>query len=172
MTIGDNVLIGPNCVISDSDIGSESIIKANSVLENAVVGAHCSVGPFARLRPGTNLDDKVVVGNFVEIKKTKMGTGSKASHLTYLGDSFIGTGVNIGAGTITCNYDGINKFTTEIADGAFIGSNASLVAPVKIGARATIGAGSTITKDVKSGDLALGRGKQKSIHNWEKPGKQ
>ncbi len=172
VTIGDNVVIGPNCVISDSNIGSESIIKANSVLENVIVGAHCSVGPFARLRPGTNLDDKVAVGNFVEIKKTKIGKGSKASHLTYLGDSLIGAGVNIGAGTITCNYDGINKFTTEIADGAFIGSNASLVAPVKIGARATIGAGSTITKDVEPDNLALGRGKQKSIPNWEKPDKQ
>ena len=169
VTLGDDVIIGPNCVITDSQIGAGSVIKANSVLEQAIVGERCSIGPFARLRPGTELNDEVAVGNFVEIKKSKLGKGSKASHLTYLGDSSIGEGVNIGAGTITCNYDGVNKFETHIGDGAFIGSNSALVAPVTIGARSTIGAGSTITKDVDADVLALGRGKQKTIANWQRP---
>ncbi|MBT5198435.1 MAG: bifunctional UDP-N-acetylglucosamine diphosphorylase/glucosamine-1-phosphate N-acetyltransferase GlmU, partial [Gammaproteobacteria bacterium] len=155
-----------------SQIGTGSVIKANSVLERAIVGELCSVGPFARLRPGAELEDEVAVGNFVEIKKSKLGKGSKASHLTYLGDSSIGAGANIGAGTITCNYDGVNKYETYIGDGAFIGSNSSLVAPVRIGAGATIGAGSTITKDVEANVLALGRGKQKSIANWQRPTKK
>jgi len=172
VTIGDDVAIGPNCVITDSQIGTGSVIKANSVLERAIVGERCSVGPFARLRPGAELEDEVAVGNFVEIKKTKLGKGSKASHLAYLGDSSIGAGANIGAGTITCNYDGVNKYETYIGDGAFIGSNSSLVAPVRIGAGATIGAGSTITKDVEANVLALGRGKQKSIANWQRPTKK
>ena len=172
ITIGDDVVIGPNCVITDSQIGTGSVIKANSVLEQTIVGDHCSVGPFARLRPGSELADQVAVGNFVEIKKSKLGKGSKASHLTYLGDSSIGAGVNIGAGTITCNYDGANKYQTYIGEGAFIGSNSSLVAPLNIGAGATIGAGSTITKDVDPNVLALGRGKQKSIANWQRPTKK
>ena len=172
ITIGDDVVIGPNCVITDSKIGTGSVIKANSVLERTIVGDHCSVGPFARLRPGSELADQVAVGNFVEIKKSKLGKGSKASHLTYLGDSSIGAGVNIGAGTITCNYDGANKYQTNIGEGAFIGSNSSLVAPLNIGAGATIGAGSTITKDVDANVLALGRGKQKSIANWQRPTKK
>ena len=172
ITIGDDVVIGPNCVITDSQIGIGSVIKANSVLEQTIVGDHCSVGPFARLRPGSELADQVAVGNFVEIKKSKLGKGSKASHLTYLGDSSIGAGVNIGAGTITCNYDGANKYQTYIGEGAFIGSNSSLVAPLNIGAGATIGAGSTITKDVDPNVLALGRGKQKSIANWQRPTKK
>ena len=172
ITIGDDVVIGPNCVITDSKIGTGSVIKANSVLEQTIVGDHCSVGPFARLRPGSELADQVAVGNFVEIKKSKLGKGSKASHLTYLGDSSIGAGVNIGAGTITCNYDGANKYQTNIGEGAFIGSNSSLVAPLNIGAGATIGAGSTITKDVDPNVLALGRGKQKSIANWQRPTKK
>ena len=130
------------------------------------------MGPFARLRPGAELEDEVAVGNFVEIKKSKLGIGSKASHLTYLGDASIGAGVNVGAGTITCNYDGVNKFTTHIGDGSFIGSNSSLVAPVSIGAGATVGAGSTITKDVEANELALARGKQKSIANWRRPEKK
>jgi bifunctional UDP-N-acetylglucosamine pyrophosphorylase/glucosamine-1-phosphate N-acetyltransferase len=159
-------------VIKDSQIGTGSVIKSNSVLEEAIVGECCSVGPFARLRPGAELEDEVVVGNFVEIKKSKLGIGSKASHLTYLGDASIGAGVNVGAGTITCNYDGVNKFTTHIGDGAFIGSNSSLVAPVSIGAGATVGAGSTITKDVEANELALARGKQKSIANWLRPEKK
>lgn len=172
VTLGKDVTIGSNCLITDSIIGAGSVIKPNSVLEQVIVGERCTVGPFARLRPGAELGDEAAVGNFVEIKKTKLGKGSKASHLTYLGDSTIGSGVNIGAGTITCNYDGVNKYQTLIGDGAFIGSNSSLVAPVSIGAGATIGAGSTITKDVEENVLALGRGKQKSITNWLKPTKQ
>lgn len=170
--LGDHVSIGPNCLISDAVIGSGSVIKANSVIEGAEVKANCSVGPFARLRPGAVLCDGAAVGNFVEVKKTVMGEGSKASHLTYLGDATIGAGVNIGAGTITCNYDGVNKFETHIGDGAFIGSNASLVAPVVIGAGATIGAGSTITKQVDEDALAIGRGRQTSIKDWQRPTKK
>jgi len=172
VTLADNVSIGPNCVITDSSIGEGSVIKANSVLEQATVGDHCSVGPFARLRPGAFLTSEVSVGNFVEVKKTTMGRGSKASHLTYLGDSTIGEEVNIGAGTITCNYDGVNKFQTNIGDGAFIGSNSSLVAPVSIGKGSTVGAGSTITKDVDADVLAVGRGKQISVKNWQRPTKK
>lgn len=172
VTLADNVTIGPNCVISDSTIGEGSVIKANSVLEQATVGDQCSVGPFARLRPGANLVSEVAVGNFVEVKKTTMGRGSKASHLTYLGDSTIGEEVNIGAGTITCNYDGVNKFETHIGDRAFIGSNSSLVAPVTIGSGATVGAGSTISKDVDADVLAVGRGKQISVKNWQRPTKK
>lgn len=170
--LGDNVQIGPNCVITDSTIGAETVIKANSILEQAIVGDHCSVGPFARLRPGANLTGDVAIGNFVEVKKTTLGKGSKASHLTYLGDTTVGADVNIGAGTITCNYDGVNKFETHIGDGAFIGSNSSLVAPVSIGAGSTVGAGSTITKDVDPQVLAVGRGKQISLSNWQRPEKK
>ena len=172
VTLGDDVQIGPNCVITDSTIGAGSVIKANSVLEEATVGDQCSVGPFARLRPGANLTTEVSVGNFVEVKKTTMGRGSKASHLTYLGDTIVGEEVNIGAGTITCNYDGVNKFETHIGDGAFIGSNSALVAPVSIGAGSTVGAGSTITKDVESQVLAVSRGKQIAVSNWQRPTKQ
>lgn len=170
--LGDHVTIGPNCVITDAVIGAGSVIKANSVIEGAEVRANCSVGPFARLRPGALLCDSAAVGNFVEVKKTTLGAGSKASHLTYLGDATIGAGVNIGAGTITCNYDGVNKFETHIGDGAFIGSNSSLVAPVVIGAGATIGAGSTITKQVEEDALAIGRGRQTSIKDWQRPTKK
>ncbi len=170
--LADDVSIGPNCVITDSTIGEGSVIKANSVLEQATVGDQCSVGPFARLRPGATLTSEVSVGNFVEVKKTVMGRGSKASHLSYLGDTTIGEEVNIGAGTITCNYDGVNKFETYIGDGAFIGSNSALVAPVSIGAGSTVGAGSTITKDVDADVLAVGRGKQMAIKNWQRPEKK
>lgn len=167
--LGDGVRIGPNCVIKDTVIGAGSVIKANSVTEGATIGSNCSVGPFARLRPGAVLADEVGIGNFVEVKKTTLGRGSKASHLAYLGDSTLGEGVNIGAGTITCNYDGVNKYETHIGDGAFIGSNSSLVAPVTIGAGSTVGAGSTITKDVDEQVLAIGRGKQVTISNWQRP---
>jgi bifunctional UDP-N-acetylglucosamine pyrophosphorylase/glucosamine-1-phosphate N-acetyltransferase len=170
--LGDNVTIGPNCIIKDSNIGDGSTIKANSVVDEAVVGAGCSVGPFARLRPGSDLGDEVSIGNFVEVKKSKLGRGSKASHLAYLGDATIGEEVNIGAGTITCNYDGANKYETHIGDAAFIGSNSALVAPVKIGAGSTVGAGSTITKDVEAEVLVVGRGRQKSISNWDRPVKK
>ena len=168
VTLGDNVIISSNCIIKDSTIADGSVIKPNSMLEEATIGEHCSVGPFARLRPGAHLVNTVSVGNFVEVKKTKMGQGAKASHLSYLGDAEIGVGVNIGAGTITCNYDGVNKHVTEIEDNVFVGSNSSLVAPVKIGEGATIGAGSTITHDVKGG-LAIGRGRQKIFENWKGP---
>ena len=171
VVLGDEVVIGPNVVIRDSRIGAGAEIKANSVLEGAVVGAGCSVGPFARLRPGTVLAEGVGVGNFVEIKKSSIGKGSKANHLAYLGDSTLGEGVNVGAGTITCNYDGVDKHETHIGDGAFIGSNAALVAPVKVGAGATVGAGSTITQDVEAEALAVGRGKQRAIAGWHGPRK-
>jgi bifunctional UDP-N-acetylglucosamine pyrophosphorylase/glucosamine-1-phosphate N-acetyltransferase len=132
----------------------------------------CTIGPFARLRPGTELAEGVHIGNFVETKKARLGRGSKANHLTYLGDADIGAGVNVGAGTITCNYDGVNKFVTRIEDGAFIGSNSSLVAPVTIGADATIGAGSVITKDAPAGRLSVARGRQETIEGWKRPKKR
>ncbi len=172
VVLDDGVSVGPNCTITDSHIGTASVIKANSVIESAVVAANCSVGPFARLRPGAVLGEAAGVGNFVEIKKTTLGPGSKASHLSYLGDSTIGAGVNIGAGTITCNYDGVNKHETHIGDGAFIGSNSALVAPVSIGDGATVGAGSTISKDVEPDVLAVARGKQVSISSWQRPRKK
>lgn len=170
--LADNVHIEPGCVIRNSIIGEGAIIKAHSILENAVVAAGCEVGPFARLRPGTELQENARVGNFVEIKKTVIGKGSKVNHLSYVGDSRIGDGVNVGAGTITCNYDGVNKFQTVIGDGAFIGSNSSLVAPVTIGRGATTGAGSTITKDIPDEQLAVARGKQRNIEGWQRPVKE
>ncbi|MBA54347.1 MAG: UDP-N-acetylglucosamine diphosphorylase/glucosamine-1-phosphate N-acetyltransferase [Pseudomonadales bacterium] len=171
-SLGDNVQIGPNCLIQNSTIGSNSVIKANSVLENAVVGKDCDIGPYARLRPGTKLSDQVKIGNFVETKNIQMGMASKANHLTYLGDSVIGKDVNIGAGTITCNYDGANKHQTVIGDNAFIGSNSSLVAPVEIGEGATIGAGSTISKDAKGHALTVTRAKQVTLESWTRPTKK
>jgi UDP-N-acetylglucosamine pyrophosphorylase (EC 2.7.7.23)/glucosamine-1-phosphate N-acetyltransferase (EC 2.3.1.157) len=170
--LGEGVVIESNCVLRNCKIGAGSRIKANSVIEEAVLAENCAVGPFARLRPGADLAEGAQVGNFVEIKKTRMGKGSKASHLTYLGDAQIGAGVNIGAGTITCNYDGVNKFVTEIDDGAFIGSNSSLVAPVRVGKNATVGAGSTVTKSVEDEELAVARGKQRNISGWQRPVKK
>ena len=170
--LADGVSIGPNCIIKDSIIGANTIIKADSILDETVTEAECSVGPFARLRPGTMLKHKVAVGNFVEVKKSTLGEGTKASHLSYLGDSTIGSAVNIGAGTITCNYDGVNKFETHIGNDVFVGSNSSLVAPVTISEGVTIGAGSTITKDVEADVLAIGRGRQKIISNWQRPVKK
>ena len=170
--IGDDVVIGPNCYIKDSKIGAGSVIKANSVLEEAVLEEGCDVGPFARLRPGTVLSEKAKVGNFVETKKAHIGKGSKVNHLSYIGDSEIGEKVNVGAGTITCNYDGVNKSKTVMGDGVFIGSNSSLVAPVNIGANATVGAGSVITGDVGAEELAVARGKQRNISGWKRPTKK
>ena len=170
--LADNVYIEPGCVIRNSVIGEGAIIKAHSILEDAVVAAGCEVGPFARLRPGTELKEKARVGNFVETKKTVIGKGSKVNHLSYVGDSDVGDEVNVGAGTITCNYDGVNKFRTVIGDGAFIGSNSSLVAPVTIGSGATTGAGSTITKDIPDEQLAVARGKQRNIEGWQRPVKK
>ncbi len=170
--IGNNVYIGPNCVITDSKIGDNTTIKANSVLEDAVIAGDSDIGPFARLRPGTELGKGAKIGNFVETKKVKVGEGSKINHLSYVGDAELGAGVNVGAGTITCNYDGVNKSKTTIGDGAFIGSNTSLVAPVTVASDATVGAGSTVAKDVGQGELAVARAKQRNISNWQKPVKK
>ncbi len=172
VVIGDRVTVGPNCLIRNARIGSGTHIEANSVVDGAVVGEECQVGPFARLRAGTELAARAKVGNFVETKKAYVGEGSKVNHLTYIGDSRIGKGVNVGAGTITCNYDGVNKFQTVMKDGAFIGSNSSLVAPVTIGENATVGAGSVVTKDVPDQGLAVARGQQRNIQNWSRPEKK
>ena len=169
--IGSNVTIGANCILIDSIIEDNATVHANSILEQAIVGQHCNVGPYARLRPGTVMKEQSRVGNFVEMKKTILGKGSKANHLTYLGDTEVGEGANIGAGTITCNYDGVNKFKTFIGDGAFIGSNSALVAPASIGINATIGAGSVITKEVGDNELAIARAKQRNISTWQRPEK-
>ena len=171
VTLGDRVRVGPNCVIRDTDIGDDTRIFSNCVLDQAVVGPSCSIGPFARLRPGAILARGVHIGNFVEVKNTKLGEGSKANHLTYLGDAVIGKDVNVGAGTITCNYDGVNKSKTHIEDGVFVGSGSMLVAPVRIGAGATIGAGSTITQDAPADQLTLARSRQVSIDSWTRPAK-
>lgn len=170
--LGDGVTIGPNCTLKNATIGDNCVIKANSVIEDAILAAHCEAGPFARLRPGANLAEGAKVGNFVEIKKAALGKGSKVNHLTYIGDADIGSNVNVGAGTITCNYDGVNKWKTEIGDDAFIGSNTALVAPVKVGKGATIGAGSTINHEVPDDQLSVARGKQRNIEGWERPKKQ
>jgi bifunctional UDP-N-acetylglucosamine pyrophosphorylase/glucosamine-1-phosphate N-acetyltransferase len=167
--IGSNVSIGANCILIDCDIADNAVIHANSIIEQATVGKNCSVGPYARLRPGTVMMEQSRVGNFVEMKKTILGKGSKASHLTYLGDTEVGEGANIGAGTITCNYDGVNKFKTLIGDGAFIGSNSALVAPVSIGVNATVGAGSVVTKAVGENELAIARARQKNLSTWSRP---
>lgn len=171
VVLANGVRIGPNCVLKDCTVGENTHIKPNTIVEGAVIGNDCTVGPFARIRPDSTMNNDSHVGNFVEMKKTTLGEGSKAGHLTYLGDTTVGKKANIGAGTITCNYDGANKFRTIIDDNAFIGSNSSLVAPVFIGEGATTGAGSTITKDVEANELAIGRGKQRNIGNWQKPTK-
>ncbi|QJR80749.1 bifunctional UDP-N-acetylglucosamine diphosphorylase/glucosamine-1-phosphate N-acetyltransferase GlmU [Alteromonas pelagimontana] len=172
VSLGDNVRIGANCILIDCDIADGAVIEANSIIEGAQVGVNCTVGPFARLRPGAVMRAKSKVGNFVEMKKTVLGEGAKANHLTYLGDADVGAGANIGAGTITCNYDGVNKFKTVIGDNAFIGSNSALVAPVNIGKGATVGAGSTITSDVQEATLSVARSKQRNIINWSRPQKK
>jgi bifunctional UDP-N-acetylglucosamine pyrophosphorylase/glucosamine-1-phosphate N-acetyltransferase len=172
VTLGDRVKIGPNVLIKDSRIGDGVEIRANCVIESARVGDRCVIGPHARLRPDTVLHEDVHVGNFVEVKKSELHRGAKANHLTYLGDTTVGEKANVGAGTITCNYDGVNKWRTEIGEGAFIGSGTMLVAPVKVGAGATIGAGSTITKDAPDGKLTLERAKQLTLDGWKRPVKQ
>ena len=172
VTLGSNVKIGPNCVIRNSSIGDGVEIFANSYIEDSKIDNDCLIGPFARLRPGVEMKSKAKIGNFVEIKKSTLGVGSKVNHLSYIGDTTVGERANIGAGTITCNYDGVNKFKTEIGDGAFIGSNSSLIAPVKIGKYATIGAGSAIHKDVPDEDLGIARGKQRNINTWQRPTKK
>jgi len=170
--LANGVNIGANCILKNCSIGDNVEIKPNTIIEDAIIGDNCSVGPFARIRPGTKMDNNSHVGNFVEMKKSTLGEGSKAGHLTYLGDTLIGKNVNIGAGTITCNYDGINKSQTIIKDNAFIGSNSSLVAPVTIGETATVGAGSIIAKEVENNDLAVARSKQRNIKNWPRPTKK
>ncbi|GGY84339.1 bifunctional protein GlmU [Cellvibrio zantedeschiae] len=170
--LGDGVVLEPNCVIVNSKIGAGSHIKAYTHIEDSVLAADCDIGPYARLRPGTNLADGVKIGNFVETKKAVIAKGSKVNHLSYVGDAIVGSNVNVGAGTITCNYDGVNKSKTEIGDNVFVGSNSALVAPVKLGAGSTIGAGSVITKDVEAAELAIGRGKQRNIQGWERPVKK
>jgi bifunctional UDP-N-acetylglucosamine pyrophosphorylase / glucosamine-1-phosphate N-acetyltransferase len=172
VVLGDGVHIGPNCLIRDSRLGDGTRVFANSVIEGARVGSGARIGPFARLRPETELASDAHIGNFVEIKKSQIGVGSKVNHLTYVGDARIGAGVNVGAGTITCNYDGVNKSLTVIEDGAFIGSNTSLVAPVTIGAGATIGAGSVIARNAPSGELTLTRASQVTIPGWQRPAKK
>src|SRR3990172_9120445 len=169
--IGERCIIEEGCKIIDSSIGDSSVIKSNSVIESSQIGQNVSIGPFARLRPESVIEDTAKVGNFVEIKKSRLGRGTKANHLSYIGDAIIGKDVNIGAGTITCNYDGIKKHQTTIEDGAFIGSDTQLVAPVKVGKNAYIGSGSTITKNVPAGSLALSRPEQRNIEGWvEKKG--
>ncbi|MBS0199230.1 MAG: bifunctional UDP-N-acetylglucosamine diphosphorylase/glucosamine-1-phosphate N-acetyltransferase GlmU [Proteobacteria bacterium] len=170
--LGNRVKIGPFVRLKDVDIADGTEVRAHCDLEGAKTEGAVQIGPFARLRPGTVLADGVHVGNFVETKNTTMGAGSKANHLTYLGDAMIGSKVNVGAGTITCNYDGVNKFTTTISDGAFIGSNSSLVAPVTIGKDATIGAGSVIVTDAPEGELTIARGRQATIQGWKRPVKK
>jgi bifunctional UDP-N-acetylglucosamine pyrophosphorylase / glucosamine-1-phosphate N-acetyltransferase len=170
--LGDRVRIGPNVVIRDSEIGDDTVVFPNCVIDSARIGPHCNIGPFARFRPSSSLAPGVHIGNFVEVKNSHLGAGAKANHLTYLGDATVGERVNVGAGTVTCNYDGANKWRTEIGAGAFIGSGAMLVAPVRIGAGATIGAGSTITKDAPDDKLTLERSKQLTLDGWKRPVKQ
>ncbi|WP_137936580.1 bifunctional UDP-N-acetylglucosamine diphosphorylase/glucosamine-1-phosphate N-acetyltransferase GlmU [Chitinivorax sp. B] len=171
VVLGDRVRVGPNTVIKDAEIAADTQVAAFSHIENARVGADSRIGPFARLRPGAHLASGVHIGNFVEIKKSEIGEGSKVNHLSYVGDAMIGKGVNVGAGTITCNYDGVNKHNTVIEDGAFIGSGSMLVAPVVVAKGATIGAGSTITRHAPEDQLTLARARQISIPAWKRPAK-
>ncbi|WP_407331790.1 bifunctional UDP-N-acetylglucosamine diphosphorylase/glucosamine-1-phosphate N-acetyltransferase GlmU [Enterovibrio sp. 27052020O] len=172
VTLGDNVFIGAGCVLKDCEIDDNTVVRPMSIIEGASVGEDCTVGPFARLRPGAELVGDAHVGNFVEVKNTRLGKGSKANHLTYLGDAEIGDRVNIGAGTITCNYDGANKHKTIIEDDVFVGSDSQLVAPVTIKKGATIGAGTTLTSNVEEGELVITRTKARTIAGWQRPIKQ
>ncbi len=172
VTLGDGVSIGPNCVLRNVTVAAGSEVHAFSLLEDAEVGARCRIGPYARLRPGTRLDEEVHVGNFVEVKASHIGKGSKANHLSYIGDAELGRGVNVGAGTITCNYDGAAKHRTVSEDDCFIGSDATLVAPVRIAKGSYIGAGSTISKDTPAGQLTVARAKQVSLPSWKPPSKK
>lgn len=170
VVLGDGVQVGPNCVLRDCEIGSGSTVQAMSHIQEARIGSDCNVGPFARLRPGTVLADEARVGNFVETKKASVGRGSKINHLSYIGDSELAAGVNIGAGTITCNYDGVNKHRTVIGRNAFVGSNATLVAPLCIGDEGFVAAGSTVTRDIGGAELGVARGRQRNISGWRRPG--
>jgi bifunctional UDP-N-acetylglucosamine pyrophosphorylase/glucosamine-1-phosphate N-acetyltransferase len=169
--LGHGVRIGPNCVLRNVTIADDTEVLAFSLLEDAEVGAGCRIGPYARLRPGARLAEGVHIGNFVEVKASRIGKGSKANHLAYVGDAEVGAGVNIGAGTITCNYDGAAKHKTVIEDGCFIGSDATLVAPVRIARGSYIGAGSTISKDTPAGQLTVARARQVSLPRWTPPRK-
>jgi len=172
VTLGDGVFIGPNSVLKDISIGNNTSVHENCVLEKSTIGNDCDIGPFARIRPDTELADQVKIGNFVEIKKSTVAAGSKVNHLSYIGDTTMGSQVNVGAGTITCNYDGVNKHKTIIGDNVFIGSNTQLIAPVTVGNGATIGAGSTITRDAPSDALTLTRPKQVTKEGWKRPVKK
>ena len=172
VSLGDNVVIGAGCVLKDCEIDDNSVIRPYSVIEGATVAEDCTVGPFTRLRPGAELRNDAHVGNFVEVKNARIGEGSKANHLTYLGDAEIGQRVNVGAGVITCNYDGANKFKTVIGDDVFVGSDCQLVAPVTIANGATVGAGTTLTKDVAEGELVITRAKERKVAGWQRPAKK
>lgn len=167
--LGHNVVIGPHCVVRDAVIGDGAQLNAYSHIQEAQIGAAAQIGPYARIRPGTVLGDQVHVGNFVEIKNSSIGRSSKANHLAYVGDADVGQGVNIGAGTITCNYDGANKYRTVIEDNAFIGSDTQLVAPVRVGKGATVGAGTTLTRDAPPHKLTVSRSTQTTVENWQRP---
>jgi bifunctional UDP-N-acetylglucosamine pyrophosphorylase/glucosamine-1-phosphate N-acetyltransferase len=169
VVLGNGVRIGPNCVIKNSRIDDGAEIHAFSSLEDAIVGDGCSVGPYARLRPGTELGEGARIGNFVETKKARIGRGSKANHLAYIGDCEMGDGVNVGAGTITCNYDGVNKHTTRIGNDVFVGSNSTLVAPLEIADEGFVAAGSTITKTVGEKELGVSRARQRNVQGWRRP---
>jgi bifunctional UDP-N-acetylglucosamine pyrophosphorylase/glucosamine-1-phosphate N-acetyltransferase len=172
VVLGDGVTVGANCMLKDVEIGAGTEVKPMSIIDSAVIGAGAHIGPFARIRPDTRIADGAHIGNFVEVKKSEIGAGSKVNHLSYIGDTTMGAKVNIGAGTITCNYDGANKHRTVIGDGVFVGSDTQLVAPVTVHDNATIGAGSTITKDAPAGELTLSRNKQMSIPGWKRPVKK
>ena len=171
VTLGDGVTVGPHCVIKDTHIGAGAYIKAFSHIDQAGIGAQSQIGPYARLRPGTELAEDVHIGNFVEIKNTQIAAHSKANHLAYIGDATIGSRVNLGAGTITCNYDGVNKARTVIEDDAFIGSDTQLIAPVRVGRGATLAAGTTLTRDAPAGKLTVSRTRQVTLDNWVRPQK-
>ena len=172
VVLDDGVFIGANCVIRDCDIGKNAEVRPFCHLEGAKVGSASLIGPYARLRPGAELGEEVHIGNFVEVKNSQIASHSKANHLAYVGDSTVGSRVNIGAGAITCNYDGANKHKTVIEDDVFIGTNCELVAPVKVGSGATVGAGTTLTKDVPAGSLTVSRAKQTTINDWKRPEKE
>jgi bifunctional UDP-N-acetylglucosamine pyrophosphorylase/glucosamine-1-phosphate N-acetyltransferase len=172
VSIGSNVSIGANCHIINSTIGDDVAILPNTIIESSVVGDRAVIGPFARLRPGTELGSDTKVGNFVETKKAVVGKGSKINHLSYVGDAQLGENVNIGAGTITCNYDGVSKHKTDLGDGVFVGSNSTLVAPIKVDKGGFVAAGSTVTSEVPSDSLAVGRAKQRNIKGWKRPTKK
>lgn len=172
VTLGNNVSIGPNCVIRDARLADGVVIHPNSVIDGAEIGEAVQIGPFARLRPGTRLEAGAKVGNFVETKNAQVGKGSKINHLSYVGDATLGVEVNVGAGTITCNYDGVNKSRTVLGDYVFVGSNTALVAPVTVAEGAVIGAGSTITQNIEANDLAVARGRQRNIKGWQRPEKK